>query len=118
VRVSGSLAVLAALDPEVERALGGAVDQCLANVLRHAGTDTAEVTVLGEQDGVSVMVTDDGSGFDLDAVDPDRLGLATSVRARIAEIGGTVRVFAKPGLGTTVLLTVPRATAPLLGSGT
>ena len=56
-------------------------------------------------------------GFDEAEVSPDRLGLAGSVRARIEDAGGSVRVFARPGVGTTVLLTVPRAAAPgLIGS--
>ena len=38
-----------------------------------------------------------------------RLGLSTAVRARIEAVGGSVRIFAQPGVGTTVLLTVPRA---------
>ena len=117
VRVDGELAALDGLPPEVHHALGGAVDQCLSNILRHAGTDAAELTVLPETDGVSVMITDDGAGFDEESVAPDRLGLAGSVRARIEDAGGSVRVFARPGVGTTVLLTVPRAAAPgLIGS--
>ncbi|HEY8320072.1 MAG TPA: ATP-binding protein [Amnibacterium sp.] len=117
VRVDGELAALDDLPPEVHHALGGAVDQCLSNIVRHAGTDAAELTVLPETDGVSVMITDDGAGFDEASVAPDRLGLAGSVRARIEDAGGTVRVFARPGVGTTVLLTVPRTATPgLIGS--
>lgn len=117
VRVDGELAALRDLEPEVRQALGGAIDQCLTNILRHAGTDAAEVTVLAESDGVSVMITDAGAGFDVADVAPDRIGLAGSVRARIEEAGGSVRVFARPGVGTTVLLTVPRAPADgLIGS--
>jgi hypothetical protein len=115
VQVDGELSALRGLDPEVRRALGGAVDQCLANILRHAGTDAAEMTVLAESEGVSVMITDAGAGFDVEDVAPDRIGLAASVRARIEEAGGSVRVFARPGVGTTVLLTVPRAPG-LIGS--
>jgi signal transduction histidine kinase len=111
------MAALGALAPEVESALGGAVEQCLVNTLQHAGTDAAEVVVLGEEHGVSVMISDDGAGFEADAVGGDRLGLAASVRARIEDLGGAVRIFARPGFGTTVLLTVPSAGASLLETG-
>ncbi|MDH2443536.1 hypothetical protein QDR37_06225 [Amnibacterium sp. CER49] len=117
VRLAGDLGPLRELEPCVAAALGAAVEQCLTNTLRHAGTDAAEVTVLAETEGVSVMVSDAGSGFDADAVGPDRLGLSASVRARIEDLGGTVRIFAKPGFGTTVLLTVPRSADSLIGSG-
>jgi signal transduction histidine kinase len=117
VRLAGDLGPLRELEPCVATALGAAVEQCLSNTLRHAGTDTAEVTVLAETEGVSVMVSDAGSGFDADAVGADRLGLSASVRTRIEDLGGTVRIFTKPGFGTTVLLTVPRSAASLIGSG-
>jgi signal transduction histidine kinase len=108
VRLDGELAGLRDLDPDVERALAGAVEQCLLNTRKHAHVDVADVTVLADRDGVTVMVADSGSGFDPGSVDRTRLGLSTAVRARIEEIGGTVRVFAQPGVGTTVLLGVPR----------
>jgi signal transduction histidine kinase len=117
INLSGDLDALGTLEPEVELALGGAVEQCLLNTLHHAGTGVAEVAVIGEEHDVSVMISDDGAGFDTDAVDVDRLGLAASVRARIEDLGGAVRIFARPGFGTSVLLTVPRAGATLLGTG-
>ena len=112
VRLDGELAELRGLEPGVERALAAAVEQCLVNARIHAGTDVADVTVLADPAGVTVMVADSGAGFHPDEVDRSRLGLSTAVRARIEEVGGTVRVFAQPGVGTTVLLSVPKAAAP------
>jgi signal transduction histidine kinase len=42
------------------------------------------------------------------AADEGRLGVAQSIRGRIAELGGTVRIDSTPGQGTEVELTVPR----------
>ncbi|GAA2750697.1 sensor histidine kinase [Amnibacterium kyonggiense] len=111
VRLDGELAELGGLAPDVEAALAAAVEQCLVNTRTHAGTDVADVTVLADRDGLTVMVADSGSGFDPEAVDRDRLGISTAVRARVEEVGGAVRVFAQPGVGTTVLLTVPKGGA-------
>jgi signal transduction histidine kinase len=108
VRLDGELAELRGLAPEVERALAAAVEQCLVNTAKHAGTDLADVTVLADRDGLTVMVADSGVGFDPEDVDRNRLGISTAVRARIEEVGGTVRVFAQTGVGTTVLLSVPK----------
>ena len=110
VRMDGEPGQLRGLDPRVEQALGQAVEQCLSNTRRHSGSLQAEVTVLSDREGVSVMVADAGAGFEPDRVDRDRLGLATSVTARLAAVGGAARIFARPGVGTTVLLTVPRGT--------
>jgi signal transduction histidine kinase len=111
VLLDGELAGLRGLDPDVELALAGAVEQCLLNTRSHAEVGVADVTVLADAHGLTVMVADSGSGFEPDAVDRNRLGLRTAVRARIEDVGGTVRVFAQPGVGTTVLLSVPKSAA-------
>lgn len=110
VVLSGDMHAVAVLEPGVEHALGRAVEQCLVNTLTHSGTAQAELTVIAEENDVTVMVADNGAGFDLNEVDEDRLGLSRSVQGRIREVGGTVRIFATPGVGTTVLMSVPRAT--------
>ena len=112
VLVDGELGRVAHLPPRTERALGGAVEQCLVNTIRHAHVDTAEVSILGDAESVAVMISDGGDGFDADAVVEDRLGIRGSVRSRIEEVGGTVRIFAKPGLGTSVLISVPIRAMP------
>ena len=59
-----------------------------------------------------MFVRDRGSGFDPDAVAPDRHGLADSIRTRMRRHGGTVRLRSAPGEGTEVRLTMP-LTAPV-----
>lgn len=107
LRVTGDLAVLGALGPRRAAALDAAVAQCLINVARHAGVDEAEVAV-GLGDGeVTVAVMDSGVGFDEHEVPEDRIGLRTSIRARIEQEQGTVRLWSTKGIGTTIVLTVP-----------
>ncbi|MCM3926534.1 ATP-binding protein, partial [Frankia sp. AiPs1] len=93
------------LPAEVTAALAAATAELLSNVRRHAGTDQAWVTVHRTPTAVGVMVRDEGRGFDPAAVPADRLGLSRSVQARLAEVGGRVRLAAAPGRGTRVLLT-------------
>lgn len=111
VVLGGDLGVVGALEHGVEHALGRAVEQCLVNTLTHAGTTKAELTVIAEESDVTVMVADDGRGFDPNTIGNDRIGLRGSVQSRIQDVGGTVRIFATPGVGTTILMSVPRATA-------
>lgn len=107
VRMTGDLAVLGLLGPARAAALDAAVAQCLINVARHADVDEAELA-LGYGDGeVTVAVMDSGAGFDEDEVPEDRIGLRTSIRARIQQEGGTVRLWSTKGVGTTIVLTVP-----------
>uniref|UniRef100_UPI0027E352A1 sensor histidine kinase n=2 Tax=Frankia tisae TaxID=2950104 RepID=UPI0027E352A1 len=101
------------LPPEVAVALAAATAELLSNVRRHAATDQAWVTVHRTPTAVGVMVRDEGRGFDPAAVPVDRLGLSRSVQARLAEVGGRVRLVTAPGRGTRVMLTWARAAPPV-----
>jgi signal transduction histidine kinase len=101
----------------VAAALAQAAGEALANVARHAGTDEAWVavrpcspapgsagsagTVLA---GVSVVVRDEGAGFDPDRIGPDRLGVRRSIVERVADWGGRATIESAPGAGTVVSL--------------
>ena len=107
VTVSGDRSLLSGLPAGVVAELLLAVEQCLANVHKHSGETRAEVEVLGSADEVSVMIIDEGQGF-IEPADPgDRMGLRASVRSRLDHLGGTAQVWSTPGVGTSVVLTVP-----------
>jgi signal transduction histidine kinase len=107
VVVTGDPSVIARLEPAAVTALVRAVGQCLANVRKHAGTDTAEVSVFDDGVACTVMVVDDGRGFDEQQTGADRMGLRNSVRERVGRVGGDVQVWSSPGTGTSVMMTVP-----------
>lgn len=109
VSVTGDPAALGRLDDPALTAVLRAVGQCLANVRKHAGTDAAEVSVFDDGLACTVMVVDDGRGFDESETSPDRMGLRGSVRERIGRVGGDVQVWSSPGSGTSVMMTVPYA---------
>ena len=87
---------------------------------RHSGVDRAEIVVFGDGTDLTVMVIDDGVGFDQAAVAPDRLGLTNSVEARLGRVDGHVQIWSSPGSGTSIVLRVPFAPASPepLGVGT
>ncbi len=99
------------LPEEVCVAISAAIREALNNVARHSGTSEAWVTITGgpaEQPGsVSVLITDQGQGFDPAGVRPG-IGLSQSITARLAEVGGSADVDSEPGQGTTVELRWPR----------
>ena len=111
VIVSGDAAELTRLDPVAEEALVGAVEQCLVNVILHAGVSIAELAIAVSGEEVTAMVVDAGSGFVPSSAPADRLGLRISVYDRMLGVGGTATVWSRPGAGTSVLLTVPRSRA-------
>jgi signal transduction histidine kinase len=107
VVVTGDPGALTRLDQAAMTAMLRAVGQCLANVQKHAGTDSAEVSVFDDGTSCTVMVVDDGRGFDETETSPDRMGLRGSVRDRIGRVGGDVQVWSSPGSGTSVMMSVP-----------
>src|SRR5207245_5897671 len=106
------------LAPEVERALFRVVQEALHNVVRHAAAASASVAIEADGDAVSVVVSDDGVGFDptARAIASRRLGLV-SMRERVAALGGALEVLSSPGKGTTVTARVPHGCDPRFGGG-
>jgi two-component system NarL family sensor kinase len=95
------------LPAAVSRGIAASAAEALRNVARHAGTDAAGITVRGDAAGVSVEITDQGGGFDPDAVAVSARGLRESITGRMQAAGGTGEVRSAPGAGTTVTLRWP-----------
>lgn len=89
---------------EVLDAVVEAMSEALRNVVRHAGDDAeCAVIVRFEPDSLSMAVVDNGVGFDPETVAAGRLGIAVSIRGRLARLpGGHARVQSRAGRGTTV----------------
>ncbi|MCR1784642.1 hypothetical protein KVF89_19010 [Nocardioides carbamazepini] len=81
----------------VRSALGGAIGELVTNTEKHAGVGEAAVDIRDEGDGIRIVVRDHGRGF-APTRTPER-GLATSVRARLAEEGISLDLQAAPGEG-------------------
>lgn len=107
VHITGSGSGIVRLQPEVPDALLDAVRAALENVLRHSGTTVAELDLGYSDDAITVVVSDNGVGFDLTGVAADRLGVRASIVDRIEAVGGTARIWSTPGAGTSVVITVP-----------
>lgn len=96
-----------ALDPLVEREIYRVAQEAVGNALKHANASRIEVA-LGLVNGTaSLVVADDGTGFDPDdsQARATRLGI-TSMEERAEGIGADLRIESGPQ-GTRVLLEVP-----------
>jgi len=81
--------------------------EALTNVVRHAGSAAARVTLRQMSGGLLLAVRDDGAGFDMERMgEGRRLGLA-SMRERVQLVNGTLDIESAPGRGTTVVAWVP-----------
>lgn len=99
------------LIPEIQAILYRAIRELLINVAKHSGAVEANLSCLCDRRRLMLAVSDDGCGFD-----PAELGKVhagqnhyglSSIKERIANIGGVVEIDSSPGNGATVSLNVP-----------
>jgi signal transduction histidine kinase len=107
IHVTGSGGGIYKLAPDVARAFSGSVRAAFENVLRHSGASVAEMELIYTTHDITIMITDQGSGFDPGSVGGDRLGLRASIIDRMEAVGGSAQIWSTPGSGTSVVLTVP-----------
>lgn len=89
----------------VAEALTEATLQAVANALQHAGAESkVEVFLKGLQNGVKIVVKDDGKGFRASRITRNRLGLKLSIIGRIQSVGGKAFIDSKLGIGTNIIL--------------
>lgn len=92
---------------ENTEALVAAAREAMVNAAKHSGADTIDVYAEVDDGTAEVFVRDRGKGFDIEAIDPDRLGVRRSLVDRMERHGGTARIMSAPGEGTNVKLTIP-----------
>jgi len=98
------------LDPDVKAILYQLIRELLNNVAKHSRAQNARVMISMEDGHFRVQVTDDGVGFD-----PQALGAPTaeggfglfSIRERLIAIDGSLRIESAPGAGTVVTAILP-----------
>jgi signal transduction histidine kinase len=114
----GHVHLVAPADPVLVRArvageLVAAVAAALDNVRVHAG-ESAQAWVLVEDEGddVALTVRDNGVGMPVGRLDEaaaaGRLGASSSIRGRLADLGGTAEYTAREGAGVTVRMRAPK----------
>ncbi len=103
VDVSASDAVLAR---DVQVVLLRCAQEGLANVRKHSGAASAQVT-LAISDAAELRIRDDGRGLGGVSIDDDRgFGLA-GMRERVALVGGSLNVADGAGAGTDLTVRIP-----------
>jgi PAS domain S-box-containing protein len=91
------------------------VRELLMNVVKHAHTDRATVSVsLSPQGEREIAVVDKGRGFDLNSTAVEHKGKLDhfglfSIRERMAALGGRLEVLSAPQHGTKAVLVLPMA---------
>lgn len=90
------------LEERTEVAFAMALREAVTNIIRHASAERVEVELTAGNDGVRMVIADDGRG----GVERHGNGL-TGMRERLQALGGTLDVDSPAGGGTRLVLWAP-----------
>jgi two-component system, NarL family, sensor kinase len=98
------------LPRHVAEVLYRCVQEILRNVAAHSGAEQVEIRLTRDTGDVTMIVDDDGRGFDearlSESEDAGHLGLR-ALGDLVADAGGALTTFSAPGRGTRVVVRVP-----------
>jgi signal transduction histidine kinase len=101
----------AAIPREISLCLFRVLQEALQNAVKHSGVQDFAVELQGTQDGIRLIVSDSGTGFDSRHANNRRgLGLI-SMHERLRLVNGELFIQSQPGRGTTVVARVPHTHA-------
>ena len=95
------------LNTTTETILFRVIQECINNSIKHAEASTLDISLIHDNDGVSVTIEDNGKGFSHSQLQKEEgMGLS-NIRSRIQFLKGTVDIDSSPGNGTLVAIHVP-----------
>lgn len=107
VRVDVHLSSVDRLSPAVEAAAYRVAQEAMTNAVKHAGPTVLSLLACRRGSTLTLVVDDDGTGFDASAPVGNRCAGVLGMRERAAGLGGRLDLQTSPGHGTTVRLVVP-----------
>ena len=119
LKIQADLWALDTLSPDLEQtpegekfaeAISYTITQALLNIYNHAGATFATVRTVGSNGHLEVLIIDDGRGFDITSISPEKTSMfKAELKAR--EAGGTLLIRSTqrpiPQHGTSVILKLP-----------
>ena len=100
-----------ALSPAAEISLYRFLQETLTNIVKHAQAHKVQVSLESNHHEVSLLVKDDGVGFDKESIlfshNPlEGIGLL-GIQERLNLLGGTLEIITHPGQGTSLIAHIP-----------
>ena len=96
------------LPPRVETGLYRIAQEAINNACQHAQANEITVKLVATPQAVTLTVSDDGQGFDLDDVAQSRFGLV-GLNERVKLLNGRFHIESTPGQGTKLEAELPLA---------
>ncbi|MFQ6036742.1 MAG: sensor histidine kinase, partial [Sedimentisphaerales bacterium] len=99
------------LDDDIGALLFRSVRELLFNVVKHANANKVKVSIRRIGSRIRISVEDNGVGFDPTEAASMAVGRAAfglfSIRERLEELGGRLKIDSEPGHGCRVVMTAP-----------
>jgi PAS domain S-box-containing protein len=96
-----------ALPPDTETMLYRIAQEAVLNAVIHGRAQRIDMAVLEHEGHLTLIVEDDGQGFDVAAAARGGALGILGMRERAEMLGGTATIESRPGKGTTVYIEVP-----------
>ncbi len=87
------------------------VQEFFQNSMKHAACRTIKINIEQLANGIKLVLSDDGKGFDPDTLNGNGIGLE-NMKRRVQFTGGDFQLISGIGKGTTVNIFVPAKTEP------
>jgi signal transduction histidine kinase len=97
---------LLGLDTSIEQMVYRVTQEALLNVVRHAAAKHVSITLVHHEKMLTLSISDNGQGFQIDNTDSDRSFGIKGMQERVELMGGQLAILSSPGKGTIVRLTV------------
>ncbi len=81
------------------------VQEALTNIERHADASHVCVTLTVVPERITLVIDDDGQGFDVEQIPEHRFGLV-GINERARLLGGALELYSAPGEGTTLSIVI------------
>jgi signal transduction histidine kinase len=93
------------LPSDVAQAITEATIQALDNAARHSKANRVTLRLSSTPDhDLEIEIADDGIGFRVDRIARDRIGIRTSITARLQLVRAQASIISQPGAGTRILI--------------
>ena len=97
-----SLGMNTRLDKATEIIIYRIVQELLNNIMKHAAAKEATVQLVKEEGRLSIIVEDDGRGFDTAIIKNNKGAGLTSIQSRVDYLKGQLDIHSEAGKGTLV----------------
>jgi PAS domain S-box-containing protein len=82
------------------------IQEAINNVLKHADARNVQLEVKAGQDGLNIIIKDDGKGFDPASVKTRGVGIANMLN-RVESYNGSINIDGNPESGCKIEITIP-----------